>query len=83
MKGNKGAGVDGIPSKLSKNGGLALHSKLHESLSVVGNKANCQESFEMQSLLPYTKIKGKSLTAPTTGASLYSPLQAKDLFMSS
>nr|XP_057943881.1 Krueppel-like factor 8 isoform X1 [Doryrhamphus excisus] len=47
------------------------------SLSVVGSRANCQETSAMQSLLPYKRTSGKSQTVPTTGGSLCSPLQEK------
>ena len=53
------------------------------SLSVIGNKANCQKTSGIQSLLPYTKIKENSLTALTTGGSLHTALQEKFLLVCS
>ena len=49
------------------------------SLSAVGSRANFQETSAMQSLLPCTKTREKSQTAPTIGGSPYCPLQEKFL----
>ena len=76
MKSGKAAGVDGIPPEFWKSGGPTLHSN---SLSVVGSRENYQETFAMQSLLLYTRTKGKSPTVLTTGGSLCSLSQEKSL----
>ena len=83
VKGGKAAEVDGIPLKLWINGGPALHSKLHELLVCCWKQSKMPEDLRNKSLLPYSKIKGKSLTALTTVGSLYSPLQAKSLLVCS
>ena len=79
MNSGKAAGVDGIPPEFWKSGGSALHNKLHELLVCCWEHGKLPRDFAMQSLLLYTRTKGKSPTDLTTGGSLCSPSQEKSL----
>ena len=67
MKSGKAAGVEEIPPDFWESGGPTLHSKLYKLLVSCWEQGKYQETFAMQSLLLYTRIKGKSPTVLTTG----------------
>ena len=79
MKSGKAAGIDGIPPEFWKSGGQRCTASFTNSLSVVGSRENCEETFMMQSFLLYARKKGKSPTVLTTGRSLCSPSKEKSL----
>ena len=60
MKSGKAAGADGIPPELEKWRPSVAQKNSTNFLSVVGSRANYQETFAMQSLLLYTRTKGET-----------------------